>query len=557
LVLGLGTARRLLIRPLIQITSVTQLTDDGAAKQDLVTNGEVLYFGEAVGGQEVLSAIPVGGGEIRRMSVPFPNPYPIGISPDGKLLLVLSAAGVEDERSLWVVPTAGGSPYRLAGVKCCGASWSPNGNLVATASEGAISLVSSDGSHAHILSSVPGVPSTIQWSGDGKHLLFFLQTPSTRTSSLWQMDLDENLNAKHVAPLTIAGEKCCADGMLTRVAGDYFSITNDPSGDRLLHLRPTRRWDAASFDASAVDTKFEEIHGLVADAKTRRLFILQGSHERGELVRYDVLARSFTMLLPGASASFVDVAKSTGLFAFVKSPDGTLWVSRADGSEAKQLSPAGMFVELPRWSPDGKWIAFMGKTPDHPYRVFVIPAVGGVPREAANSDDSQGAPTWSPDGKSLAYANVQCEQDRTCAIHIIDLASGKSSVLPGSQGLRTARWSPDGTNIAALNPIQHELYVCDLSGRKWRKLAERINGDDVSWSSDSRYIYTKTSMDGQTEILRAPVGGGPIQTVVNLDSFSKSAGQLDAWFSLTPDNALLLNRWLNTSEIYALSYSER
>jgi len=41
---------------------------------------------------------------------------------------------------------------------------------------------------------------------------------------------------------------------------------------------------------------------------------------------------------------------------------------------------------------------------------------------------------------------------------------------------------------------------------------------------------------------------------LKLDSFSKAAGQLDTWFSLTPDNALILNRWLNTSEIYALNY---
>jgi hypothetical protein len=52
------------------------------------------------------------------------------------------------------------------------------------------------------------------------------------------------------------------------------------------------------------------------------------------------------------------------------------------------------------------------------------------------------------------------------------------------------------------------------------------------------------------------VGGGAVETVLNLDSFSKSVGQLDTWFSLTPDNALLLNRWLNTSEIYALNYKE-
>jgi Tol biopolymer transport system component len=198
----------------------------------------------------------------------------------------------------------------------------------------------------------------------------------------------------------------------------------------------------------------------------------------------------------------------------------------------------------------------MGQLPHRPVRIFVLPASGGVFREASKGDDSQGAPTWSPDGRFLVYGNVFCQQGSTCAIHRIDLASGQVTTLPGSQGLSTARWSPDGRHIAALNSLRRELSVFDFGSRRWRKLADGINGNDVSWSSDSKYVYTKSSMQGPTEILRVAVGGGAVETVLNLDSFSKSVGQLDTWFSLTPDNALLLNRWLNTSEIYALNYKE-
>jgi len=111
----------------------------------------------------------------------------------------------------------------------------------------------------------------------------------------------------------------------------------------------------------------------------------------------------------------------------------------------------------------------MGKQPDRPWRIFVVPAAGGVPKEAAQSDDNQGAPTWSPDGRSLSYGNVLCLAEHTCAIHTIDLASGKIATLPDSQGLATARWSPDGRHIAALKPAQNELCVFDLDRRKWRR----------------------------------------------------------------------------------------
>ena len=104
-----------------------------------------------------------------------------------------------------------------------------------------------------------------------------------------------------------------------------------------------------------------------------------------------------------------------------------------------------MNVELPRWSPNGKWVAFMGQMPDRPWRIFVIPVAGGSP-EASKGDDNQGAPTWSPDGKSLVYGNVLCQEERTCAIHKIDLASGEVSTLP------RITWARYGAMVARRTP---------------------------------------------------------------------------------------------------------
>lgn len=553
---GFGIILRSSTRPVIQITGVTQLTDNGTEKLNLVTDGKQLYFSEEVGDEDVLSAMAANGGPIRKIPLHIANPQPEDITADGKFLLVLSRDDPEEEHRLWIVPTDGKQPFEISRIKCSAAAWSPNGQWIAVGSGNTIYLVSRDNSYLRPLAKLDGLPETLRWSPDGKDLLVLCRHLPESSASLWRVDLDGGLKAAPAEHLQITDRKPRAVELLTWAQDGYFSVSNDSEGEHLLYFRWRPWWRASEFEASALSTKFKRIDALTADSVARRLFVISGGQSHGELARYDLSTRSFTMMLPGTSATFVDMTKNLALVTYVKSQDSTLWVSRTDGMGKKELSPVGMMVELPRWSPDGEWIAFMGKQPNRPWRIFIIPAAGGTPKEASQGDDNQGAPTWSPDGNSLVYGNLDCQGDHTCGVHKIDLASGKITTLPGSQGLGTARLSPDGQHIAALSPALHKLYVFDVGQRRWRVLADGINGNDVSWSSDSRFIYTKSSMSGQAKILRVAVRGDAVETVLNLGSFSEAAGELDVWFALTPDNALLLNRWLNASEIYALNYQE-
>ena len=77
-------------------------------------------------------------------------------------------------------------------------------------------------------------------------------------------------------------------------------------------------------------------------------------------------------------------------------PELTLWRSKADGSSRTQMTYAPMQVHMPRWSPDGSQIAFMASHPGKPWKIFVMPAAGGSPREVTAGDHNQGDPTWMP-----------------------------------------------------------------------------------------------------------------------------------------------------------------
>jgi Tol biopolymer transport system component len=225
---------------------------------------------------------------------------------------------------------------------------------------------------------------------------------------------------------------------------------------------------------------------------------------------------------------------------------------------ARQIAtPAFDDLELPRWSPDGKRIAFMAKEPDHPYRIYVAPAAGGGVRQAAAGMDNQGAPTWSPDGNWLVYGNVRCQETRACAIHRIELATGRETTVPGSEGLGTARWSPDGRFIGALQPGRNQVDVLDLKTQHWRKLADGINGDDLAWSADSHALYASRPVGDRPAVVRISLKDGKTEAAVDLSDFSKLTGQISTWFAVTPNDSIIFLRNVRSDEIYAMDYRDR
>jgi eukaryotic-like serine/threonine-protein kinase len=78
---------------------------------------------------------------------------------------------------------------------------------------------------------------------------------------------------------------------------------------------------------------------------------------------------------------------------------GGIYVVQSSGGEARRLAARG---RRPRFSPDGKWIAYWTGQVDGACQIFVIPSDGGEPRQIA--PDFAGAyPVWSPDGNSVMF----------------------------------------------------------------------------------------------------------------------------------------------------------
>jgi Tol biopolymer transport system component len=182
-------------------------------------------------------------------------------------------------------------------------------------------------------------------------------------------------------------------------------------------------------------------------------------------VKYDVASKRFVSLLPALSGTDLDFSRDGKWVAYVAVPQGTLWRCRTDGTDRLPLSDPSQQAALPRWSPDGKQIAFMSVENGKTWKILVVPATGGTPRQLIAGDRNQVDANWSPDGTRIAFGDEWSANHP--AIQVLELTASKVSTIPGSQGLFSPRWSPDGRYIAALSIDFTKLMLFDFRTQKW------------------------------------------------------------------------------------------
>ena len=85
---------------------------------------------------------------------------------------------------------------------------------------------------------------------------------------------------------------------------------------------------------------------------------------------------------------------------------GDLWTVAREGGEAKRLTTGTGIESDPKFSPDGKWVAFTGEY-DGNVDVYVVPSEGGIPRRLTYHPGPDRLVGWSPDGKKVLFASVR------------------------------------------------------------------------------------------------------------------------------------------------------
>ena len=156
----------------------------------------------------------------------------------------------------------------------------------------------------------------------------------------------------------------------------------------------------------------------------------------------------------------------------------TIWLTNVDTGETRQLTSGTATDFSPKWSPDGKQIAFMSTRNEKP-QLYVIPVDGGEALQLTKLKQGVGSgPQWSPDGKHIAFTAVAIEEARDF-----------------SKPDRVTRTVYRFNAMEYLDDVVQSIYVVPTTGGDVRRVTQD-NCLNVSphWSPDGKKLLYLASM---------------------------------------------------------------
>lgn len=265
-------------------------------------------------------------------------------------------------------------------------------------------------------------------------------------------------------------------------------------------------------------------------------------------------------------ASDVQLAPAGERVAFVVAPIGheetrptsTIWIAEVSGTrEPRPFSSSTAQNHQPRWSPDGRTLAFLSDRAERgTQQVMLIDAAGGEARPLTDVPKGVDQLAWAPDGQSLTFTAqrraLAGEQESASEVRVASLSDrpqviarvprdgGSPRILGPADGhVRMYAWSPDGTRVAVLTTPTTlltdvrghvRLLLLDPASHSERELArlEALPGS-LDWSPDG----TRLALVGETgdapqddRVMLVHAAGGVISTLDPGETTPQWAGWL-------------------------------
>ena len=222
----------------------------------------------------------------------------------------------------------------------------------------------------------------------------------------------------------------------------------------------------------------------------------------------------------GATVAFVQVTVNEKDNKY----ESSLYSVPAAGGTAPVRITGGTRDTTPRWSPDGKWIAFVRPNDKETSQIFLLPMRGGEARALTDLPKGAGGPVWSPDGRTIAFTSTTVADDMKKP----DPAAKperKSDVKVVTRAVYRSNGNP-----TYVDADRHaHIWTVPVNDKGDKAEAKAITSGEfdergAQWSPDGATIYFVSDRvaesyyaSGDTDLYRVPATGGAITKVASID----------------------------------------
>lgn len=457
-------------------------------------------------------------------------------SPDGKLLAYAACAGGRCDT--WLQDLSSGEITKLAAARF-GPAFAPDGRSIAFGTDTGVDVLAFDGrtiderTLRHLAAPFPSARPA--WSPNGAEIVFSERDVSSAPSpnaGIWvgevasgrvrartRMDARALAYSPHGLRIAFVSRSGGAPHLWTipPKKGDATRLTSDAAAEWSPFWSPDGRRIYFGSDRSGTprlwSVEVEEASGRPIGSATPALnvvfpapFYATLSADGGQMAivsepdssrlfrfPFDPVSGALTSppaafpRHPGGAALPQPSPDQTLLVYTVQSPNQDLAIVAADGSGEPRLLTNDEFKDMaPRWSPDGKRIAFQSNRSGG-NEVWTVRSDGSDLRRITRTTEGDvGYPVWSPDGTRLAYS-VQGRGGSLIAAQA-GAADSLPEALPSygsEQSFEPWSWSPDGRTLAgSVDGIGVILY--SIPERSYRRITD-FGGHPV-WLGDGRHL---------------------------------------------------------------------